>query len=266
MDKKIALYTSYWSEKAKKLFAEGVRARGEESGISLSVFDCPPFPSGIDGFDGVILFIDSDIDIIALEALVREAKSSGVPIITSGVHFSFCEFIGAGIDSGIRKITEYLINDMGLSELNFLTGPFYDKETREKLNAFIDTLLEFEMKFDHTDIIKGNNRYCDGVNVANCFIDGELPVPEAIICANDEMARGLYDTAKTSDNAEVRNLTVAGFGSLGENAGETEFITADYPAERLGRACCDIIIKWLSGEDISVDFGESFPCELLLPL
>lgn len=264
MNKRIALYNSYWSCEAKKLFTKGALERAKENDDLLSVFDCPPLPAKVDEFDGIILFIDGDTDIIALEALVRAAKTAGVPLITSGVHFSPCEFIGANADSGIRKITEYLINDMGLSDLNFLTGPFYDKENREKLNAFIDTLIEFEMKFDHTDIIKGNNCYEDGVNVARCFLNGELPVPEAIVCATVEMARGLYDTVAASEDEEIKKLTVAGFGSLDESAGETEFITADYPAKQLGRACFDAISARLSGEGFE-NLREPFPCELILP-
>lgn len=260
MNKKIALYNSYWSDEAKKLFTQGARDGASENGDTLSVFDCPPLPSSTEGYDGIILFLDGDTDIIALEALVRSAKSSGTALVTSGVHFSPCDYIGANIDSGIRKITEYLINDMGLCDLNFLTGPFYDKENREKLNAFIDTLIEFEMKFDHTDIIKGNNRYEDGVNVARCYLDADLPVPEAIVCATTEMARGLYDTIKASSREELAKLTVAGFGSLGESTGETEFITADYPAKRLGRACFDAV----TAKD-NESFKEPLPCELILP-
>lgn len=255
MGKKIAVYSSYWSKTATELFVAGVNERAKKDGINVvNLHDLNPV-EGANELDGVIMFLGGDVDILSLERFVASLRASDIPFVTSGVQFSSFDFIGADSYGGIRELTEYLISELGLSEFNFLTGPFYDKENKEKLNAFIDTLIEYEMKFDHANIIKGNNSYDDGVAVANCYLNGELPTPEAVVCASDEMAAGLLDTINT--------LTVTGFGNFSElSADDLAFSTASFPARRLGWLCADYVFKKASG--LSVEPTERLSCEVII--
>ena len=150
-------------------------------------------------FDGLIV-LSEPFRCDKPRAKVREylLQQKSIPIIVCGAFISDFDLPNATLidtndESDIEYIADHLIDYHGFTNIEFLTGPSDIQSSQIRLNGYKKSLEKHGIPFDGRKVIYGDFWMSSGRKLANEYISGQRPYPEAVMCANDYMAHGLLD-------------------------------------------------------------------------
>ena len=123
-------------------------------------------------------------------------------------------FITADNYGGTKKMTTILIEEYGCKNICFLSGPLFHKESLKRLTGWRDAMMEHGLSASSEHIAYGTFTEWIDKQVELFFAEGKCP--DAILCASDEMAKGVYRVARKRDLKVGKDLLVAGFGDTME--------------------------------------------------
>ena len=175
----------------------------------FNIFNLPDLKE----FDGVIVDLNNIRDDAIREGILWKVRNSGVPAIAlvneiPGLYY-------AGIDDYVAMYTivEHVIKEHGCRKLNFVGGPENNYENKERLRAYKTALEDNNIPYDENRVFHKDFAITTGEAGFNYFAEkGELP--EAFICANDNIAVGLCHIAKTHGYCIPEDFIVTGFDNL----------------------------------------------------
>ena len=107
------------------------------------------------------------------------------------------------------SLTNQLIQS-GHSNIAFIGGPAQGGPTKRRLAGIQDALILHGLELQDSHIAYGDFTFESGKTRGEQLL-GLTPRPTAIICANDEMAAGVYHAAATQRVAIPKELSVTGF-------------------------------------------------------
>lgn len=163
--------------------------------------------------------------------------------------------------NGIKQCVEHLVRAHGYSKICYLSGPRDNRDAKERLQAYLDTMDKYGLPVSEGMIAYGNfSEYVD--RMVEDLLDRN-PEIDAIVCGNDEMALSVYrvctqrgiqvgkDIGVTGfDNAEVSKnvqppLTTVSQDSykMGEQAFEKACLLADQKHGTSGRLYTDFVCR-----------------------
>lgn len=174
----------------------------------MSIYDLIRF----ERFDGVILHADTLQNQNKSSVLAERIAASHIPAVS--INHRYDGLLYAGIDnaSGIVEITEHMIGVHGAHRLNFIAGPEGNYDSAERLQAFRDTLRKHRIPLSDKQILHGDyHSESAGEAVRQWLKDGQENMPDAIICANDEMALGASHALMDAGLRVPQDVAVTGF-------------------------------------------------------
>ena len=226
--KKIALITDGWGRYVTYTWIQGYRSyiADYQSDIDLYIFHSfgnfskdekhnageyniarlPDFSE----FDGILLDLATVSQPGLTEEIIERAKSSGVPTI------SLLEYIPglyhSGIDNyaAVTEMVEHLIRNHGCKKLNFIGGPEENKENQLRFKAYKDALYRHGIPFQEERTYHLNFEIETGLQAFSVFQEKDL-LPDAFICANDNIAVGICLAAKEAGFSIPEDFLVTGF-------------------------------------------------------
>ena len=172
---------------------------------------------------------------IILDAHVRNdtiisAAEEGYPIVVMD-RLLEAPNVKSVIMSNIKSMTNLMsgIVDRGYRRFAFISGPEHTEDSRERFQAFSDVLSAGDIAFDNKMYFAGNYLQSSGYEAARIFLAGGSR-PEAIVCANDDMAIGAIKALEESGLRIPRDIAVTGFDNIpeAESAGLTTVSIPDY--------------------------------------
>lgn len=114
--------------------------------------------------------------------------------------------------SGMRECIEHLVVDHGYRKIAFLSGPRVNRDSKERLQAYLDVMAEHNLPVTDEMIAYGD--YSDSVDhEVNCLLDNN-PGLEAIAFANDNMAKAGYRVCSTRDLLVGHDIAITGFDDV----------------------------------------------------
>lgn len=156
--------------------------------------------------DGAIVF-DSKI---SSEAILRLA-SQRFPIVVMDrlLRSDFVLPVLQDNPTGVREAF-YHLYDQGMRRIHFIAGSPNAFDNVERLQTFLDEARRCGL---HTPVHQGNFTEESGYQVAQAIIhSGDLP--EAVFCANDQMAIGFLRAMKTHGLRAPDDIAVVGFDDI----------------------------------------------------
>ena len=226
--KKIALITDGWGRYVTYTWIQGYRSyiADYQSDIDLYIFHSfgnfskdekhnageyniarlPDFSE----FDGIFLDLATVSQPGLTEEIIERAKSSGVPNI------SLLEYIPglyhSGIDNyaAVTEMVEHLIRNHGCKKLNFIGGPEENKENQLRFKAYKDALYRHGIPFQEERTYHLNFEIETGLQAFSVFQEKDL-LPDAFVCANDNIAVGICLAAKEAGFSIPEDFLVTGF-------------------------------------------------------
>ena len=201
-----------------------------------------------DKFDGVIIdtvSITEDqitfLKDILLEKLQKECKK---PIVSLYLPLGDYHVEHSSDSEMIRCITEHVIVHHGCRDIYFLSGMKGYPVSLEREEPFKKTLAEHNIPFDDSKMFYGDFWYSGGNALAERIASGEVPRPEAIVCASDHMAIGLVKTLVKNGIRVPQDVIVTGFDATQEAAlSETSVTSCESNAQKAAANAVDKLVS-----------------------
>lgn len=120
-------------------------------------------------------------------------------------------------EAGLRDGINYIVKQKKCRHVAMLTGFESNTDARERLKVFMDVMAENNITVPDSMIVKGEfNDKCRPL-VEKLLKDN--PQLQAIVCANDHMARAVYSVLDQYHFAIGKDILVMGFDDIEEAAG-----------------------------------------------
>lgn len=161
-------------------------------------------------FDGIILDLSNVSDASLKESFLARVRESGVPAISlledlPGLYYS-------GLDNltDFSILVEHLITEHGCRKLNYVGGSPRNQENQKRLLAYRKTLEKHGILFEPERVIERSFEIKTGIRAFTEFQQKDL-LPEAFVCANDNIAVGVCLAAREAGFSIPEDFLVTGF-------------------------------------------------------
>ena len=285
MKRKIAIFVNGWSNEYLELVLEGIRRRAGKERVDLFVF--VNFSSGpetkldnlgeksiftlpdLKRFDGVILAANT-FNLVSERAYLTEMiLRTGVPAVSLEYELTGIPYLGTDNYKGIYALTEHVIQEHKARDFLFVSGPRDNSESQIRLQAMKDALQAAGLELPESRIIEADWSYYAAYEKIIKWLHANREIPDAIICANDEMAIGVC-TALEAMGIEVPGQTIV-TGCDNTTKGQELYpilTTVARSWDRLGYEGMNLLLKHMAGEQVPMKtvfdsesvIGESCGC------
>ena len=200
--------------------------------------------------DGLIVSAGS-IGSFAGEARVRKMLEAfgDIPYIIVASKWDGAISINYDNKSGVREGLEYLISEMHCMSFAMLGGPLGNNDAKEREMVFREVMEEHGIIVSERMVIRGDlNRY--NIEACNKLLD-DNPDVQAIFCANDEMALGLYEVMRKRGLVPGEDIKIMGFDNSVEGAkAKPSLSSVNADAGYLGQRAVQKMLGIFEGEKV----------------
>jgi len=103
--------------------------------------------------------------------------------------------------------------ERGHKEIAYVSGPHWKVDSFKRLAGHKRALAEFGLEIDERLVFEGDFEEASGRQAMKHFLQLGIPF-SGVICANDEMAAGAMDTARTRGFSVPDDISVIGFDNV----------------------------------------------------
>ena len=236
--KTIALCVTGYDKEYETRIAEGIARRCTALDINLLVFASlirkPDLNSGLtlpesvikgetavfdlinyNMLDGIIILGDSIIDESVIEKVHRLAQKNNVPVINiNDPTHVLDKNITLSDKCAMEFVMKHLVEDHGLTRINFIGGFPGNLQTEERLAGYKKVLTEHNIPVEERRIAYGQF-WTKAADCTRKFLKDELP--QAIVCASDTMAIFCMDELKNQGYSIPEDIIVTGFDGIADS-------------------------------------------------
>lgn len=260
---RIGLVVNILDEEYQISVFRGASGRAAEKGIELICFQqegpglredsfLSSFPEreffGLDGIillssvlcDGCDMNVKSDIDRIW----------RNIPVVSVGQAIGGIPSLVIRSRGSMRSLVEHLILHHSYRKFVFIGGASRHHDTVEREQVFVDTVESFRGSFPDLDytIRRGDFTENSAVREMTRYIEEGNGRVDAVVCANDNMAIGVYKVLKMKYGGGFGECAITGFDDIPQAELEIPPLTTiRQPIEEMGAFAVDAIERILSG-------------------
>ena len=230
---------------------------GRETG-ETSIFTLVPFET----FDAVAVMADtlqSPGLADSLEEMIHERCKC--PVVFIDKDSKYFPSIFPNHYGAVRKLIDHLIEDHGYTDIAYLTGKAWHHYSKERLQAFMDSMREHGLAVGRDRVFYGDFWYTSGESLGDRLLKKGGNLPQAIACANDCMAIGLCKALEAGGVRVPEAVAVASYDSTEEGRYSPKPVTSvKIPSKALGSYAVDLLFDALEGRETGPfeDYGEFF--------
>ena len=149
------------------------------------------------------------------EKLISKAKNLKIPVIVIGGYRPGCICVNFDHIHGFKMISEHIIDVHKTKKFHFIAGSRNDFYSEQRLDVFRNILETHNIPFSE-DMVS----YCDfcpepAAKAAEKLISGSR-LPEAIVCANDNMAIAVIGVLNRHGIKVPEDVMVTGYDGINE--------------------------------------------------
>jgi LacI family transcriptional regulator len=184
------------------------------------------------------------------ERLAQLASRIPVVLLAGSPDAPYGDVVGADNRAGIRAVVSHLVERHGKTRLWYVGGPREAPDARERRAAFEEALAQypgtglagsFEGKFG---AVSGHLAVVE-------ILAARAAMPDAIVCANDQMAIGAIQELGAAGIRVPADIAVTGFDDVYLGAVLTPSLTTVHqPLRVLGERACSLLLERISKPDL----------------
>ena len=139
------------------------------------------------------------------------ARFKGIPTLVLGdsVEDPEVPHLIGGNYSGMKECVRHLVEDHGYRKIGFVGGPKRNYDSNRRLKAYKDVLEEHNIEINEDMIVHGN--YTEHVDAEVEYLLENYPDMDAIVFANDNMAKCGYRICASRDLRVGHDIAITGF-------------------------------------------------------
>ena len=200
-------------------------------------------------FDGAILLTNTVNDPGVKKRILTDVKAAGIPgVLLDGNDDEAFYNIKIDNAAAMRDVIQHVVTVHGAKTLNFVSGPLANPEAQTRYEAFLQVMAENKLIADARRIYFGEFRFGDGRAAVKEMLASGLPMPDAVICANDAMALGVIDGLEKAGYTVPDDVIVTGFdATYNARHGSPELTTVERPLFEAGYQACSILLDAAEG-------------------
>lgn len=168
----------------------------------------------VEKYDAIIVLSESFKEDSALQALIKRANTAGIPIFAIDRYMEGCINLAYDYGDCFREIVRHMIGYHGYRTVNFMGGLPGNSFSEERLEVFKDVLAEYNIPYDERRTYYGHFWEIPTVAAMDKMFSDNLPLPEAIICANDAMALTVLNYLHKKNYRVPEDIAVSGFDAI----------------------------------------------------
>lgn len=221
---------------------EGIKAKAIEYGIEVICFqqEYHDFISEIDfkylyspeyfNLDGIIML--SSVILDKTEVTDRKELEfywGKIPVVSLGQIIKDVPSVMVQTDSSMKNLLDHLIVDHKYRNFLFISGSIRHQDAKRREEFFKKTFEEYAEEIPHLQYRLRHGLFTEraAMEVMETFVH-ENPdfKPDAIVCANDNMAIGVYKYLKIhTENTNLKNCAVTGIDDIPQSQFEIPALT-----------------------------------------
>ena len=216
-----------------------------EVGESM-IYDLPDLAD----FDGIISLpatMGNDIALQKMNEVLRPLEKIGKPHVSIDVPQEGAVCISFDDQISVEEMTEHIITEHGARKIAFVSGPLNSSVAKARLDACQKAMAKHGLKIEDDLIFDGEWTRVGGRKAAEKILERGGELPDAVICANDDMALSVIECLNEQGVHVPKDVIVTGFDSLRE-AVLRGLTTICRPIDRSARKALDILNRWIDGE------------------
>ena len=172
-----------------------------------NIYNLPDFTK----YDGVITNLETIHDVKIREALIDRIRKAGVPCVSMVVRIDGMINIWMENESGIHAIVEHLVEEHHVRKIFYLSGPVESQDAGERLDAYKKASEQFRLEWDDRMVAYGDYTYKSGIQAVKEMLQKDMPLPDAVMAANDDMAVGAVLALKEAGYKVPEDILVTGY-------------------------------------------------------
>jgi phosphoserine phosphatase RsbU/P len=164
--------------------------------------------------DGVILLAGTMVNELGVEGLAGFLRRiEGLPLCAIGVEVPGVPSLLVDNDAGVHQAMRHLVDHHGSRRIGFVRGPARNKEAEVRFSAYRAAMDKAGLSQEEDLVFQGNFlRPAGEAAVAHWRSRGAIP--DAILCANDEMALGVLEALVRAGVRVPEDVRVVGFDGV----------------------------------------------------
>ncbi len=245
--KLIGVITAVPESKHAQRVMEGVCAQCAKYDYNVAVFaPMIHFSGGVTGYingelniyelinfdllDGVIVdtvsLSENNDDTIRNQICQKLQQQCNKPVVSLNMPLGNYPMVSSTDKVIFREIMEHVIDVHGVTEICFLTGHKENVISQERLDYCFEVMKERNLSVKPEWVIFGDFWYTSGRALAERIVNGEIPMPQAVVCASDHMAIGLVRYLTGHGIRVPEDIIVTGFEATQEAALNSVSVTS----------------------------------------
>ena len=149
--------------------------------------------------------------------------------------------------NGMKKATEYLISK-GFNRIAFINGPKNHVDAINRINGFIDTLIDSRIPVYNEFIINSDFTISGGKQTVSRILKNTRNIPDAILCSNDYLAVGAIHAINDLGFRVPEDISVFGYGDHDvSRCVIPELTTMHTPILEIGRNAANKLFSQING-------------------
>lgn len=171
------------------------------------IFDLPD----VTKFDGFIFAKNTFANVLnGLPAIFDEVKKKKIPSVCVDCYDEDFVNITSDEKGSIYELTTHMIKEHNCRRFSFVAGQIGGSDADLRYAGFRKALSDNGIEFDENHNYCGNYEYASGVEIAEKIATSGEPLDDCIVCANDQMAVGVYMELKKRGIKIPRNVKLTG--------------------------------------------------------
>jgi PAS domain S-box-containing protein len=205
---------------------------------------------GPENVDGLVLLSGTLGNYLKLEKLAAFCRRfSPLPMVSVAIELEGIPSVLVDNYKGARQAVDHLIEDHALTRIAVIRGPEGHQEADDRFRAYADSLAEHGIPLDPQLVAPGDFVELTGAEAVRILLDERDADPEAIVCANDDMALGALRALRLRGIRVPDDLALVGFDDL-EISGlvRPPLTTIRQPLYEQGRRAGELLLALLEGQ------------------
>ena len=266
---RIAFFTCDWNfELVESTLHGALNFVNDHKDVQICVFDCfgkeVPNPRSLmeygiyklpdlEGFDGLLVQSNQIVLGEIRKRIEERINALRIPAMAIDCPMKGTHFVGVDNYISQKELTLHLIRDHKVRTLAYITGleTNASPEAEQRRDGFLDACAEEGIPEENIRVFHGNWLMVSGEQMAQELLSCGEPLPDAVVCGNDEMAQGAIDVLQDNGIRVPEDVLVTGYDCISSGQLSTPRLTTvsrDY--ESLTYTALDRLLCVINGEPV----------------
>lgn len=207
----------------------------------LNIFELVNF----ERLDGIVVapitLTEDRVQYVFDDMLAQINEKCTKPVISLDLPFGEYDTVYTDDSLSFTEITEHILDAHNTENIYFLAGMKDYPISNLRLSGYTKALTQRGITVKEENIFYGDFWYSGGAALADKIVSGEVPKPDAVICASDHMAIGLANRLIEKGFRVPQDIIVTGYDATQEAVINHTTITSYIP--RINEMAAEAINK-----------------------